>query len=146
MFGGRFFNTGLDKSAVRVTFLFAAQDGQERAHVVTFQWMETEDSETVIRRFDAYISQTLVGHVPARLQGNLATTVTAVKLSSNPDSSDQEVYLQIVALLQRYNLDKVVSSGAGAHLAHAQCFETLKCVPHSRAQNGAPVASTSQLL
>lgn len=127
MFGARFFNTGLDKSTVSVTFSFSSPDGQEKAHVVSFQWMENEDTETVIQRFDAYTNQTLLGHVPARLQGNLSTAVKVAKLSSNPDSSDQEVFLQIIAVLQRYNLEKVVSAGAGAHLSHAHCFEMMRC-------------------
>jgi Leucine-rich repeat (LRR) protein len=124
MFSARFFSvSSLEKAGVYINFAPADQAAPASNHKVRFQWIESEDSESVIQRFDAYVQQT-VQNEPA-LQGPVTCSVKTERLSSNPESPDHEILMQIINILHRYGLDELTCPDSGSFLASAHGIDAM---------------------
>lgn len=116
MFSARFFSGALEKSGVQINFTLTDAEGHETSHEVTFQWLESEDVENIVQRFDAYVEQALDGRVYG---GCVCTSIRVDRLSSSAESPDHEILMQLLGILRRYRLEGMVCSGAGSYLASA---------------------------
>jgi hypothetical protein len=116
MFSARFFSGALEKSGVHVNFTLTDAEGHDKSHVVTFQWLESEDVENVVQRFGAYVQQALDGRADL---GSVRTNLRVDRLSSNADSPDHEILMQLLNIIRRYRLEGMVCSGAGSYLFSA---------------------------
>jgi hypothetical protein len=122
MFGARLFSGGLEKSNVQI----ALKDQNSAAHLVNFQWLETEDAEDVGRRFRSCLDRALADRRSRGTSSDLSTALKVIKLSSNPQSSDQDVLTQIIDILRPHKLEELSYSNTGPYISMPHSFVSME--------------------
>lgn len=107
------FAGGQPKSGLSITL----QRSQHET-VFEFQWLETEDVESVIQRFASVLQRALAAHSGSN--SKRSCSVRVLRLSPSKESSDHEVFAQTMAMLVQHGLRSVACSEAGAFLQSGQ--------------------------
>jgi hypothetical protein len=121
MFGARLFSGGLEKSRVQITL-----KDESSAHLVNFQWLETEDAENVVTRLCSYLSQALADRRSCGTSSGLSTVLKVIKLSSNPQSSDHDILAHIIDILRQHNLEELSYSNTGPYISTSHSFVSME--------------------
>jgi hypothetical protein len=131
MFSARFFSGGLEKSSLQIT----VKDADSTAHVVNFQWLETEDAENVVRRFHVYLQQALGDRLECDAASKLSTSLKVNRISSSAESSDHDVLTQIIRILHEHGLEELSCSNTGPYLSTSHGFASMATLSHLNLTN-----------